>query len=87
MACNTQLLIQNKVNKVYPSPTSLSRGLITNPELFWGMYTYLCVIITVHADGLAPSGARPSAGTVMIKFGIPQQYEAGTLSVNNSEGN
>ena len=27
------------------------------------------VIITVTADGLAPLGARPSAGKVMTKFG------------------
>ena len=26
-------------------------------------------VITVPADGLAPSGARSSAGTVMTKFG------------------
>ena len=25
------------------------------------------VVVTVHADGLAPNGARPSAGTVMTK--------------------
>ena len=27
------------------------------------------VIITVHADGLAPLGARPSASIVMTKYG------------------
>ena len=27
------------------------------------------VVSTVHADGLAPLGARPSAGTVIMKFG------------------
>ena len=27
------------------------------------------VVITVIADGLAPDGARPSAGTMMTKFG------------------
>ena len=26
-------------------------------------------IVTVPADGLAPLGARPSAGTVITKFG------------------
>ena len=26
------------------------------------------IAITVRADGLAPNGARPSAGTVMTKF-------------------
>ena len=28
------------------------------------------VVITVPADGLAPSGARPSADTVMTKAGL-----------------
>ena len=30
--------------------------------------TYICVVITVSADGLALSGARPSAGKMMAKF-------------------
>ena len=31
------------------------------------MYNF--VVITVHADGLAPLGARTSADTLMIPFG------------------
>ena len=43
--------------------TSLTLQMILgdNPVLIWDQY----LVITVPADGLAPNGARPSAGTVL----------------------
>ena len=40
-----------------------------------------CLVITVSADGLAPSGARPSADTVMTLFWVPYIHMTGTLRV------
>ena len=39
------------------------------------------VVSTAPADGLAPIGARPSAGTVMPKFGFHISYKGQTLEV------
>ena len=39
-------------------------------------------VMTVPADGLAPLGARPSAGTVMTKFKLVHVYRTNTQWVN-----
>ena len=43
----------------------------------------ICAVNAVAADGLAPQGARPSAGTEMIKFAylIDPRCKASTIYI------
>ena len=45
----------------------------------------MALMVSVLADGLAPLGARPSAGTVMTKLWPPYMHRAATVSASKTQ--